>query len=402
MIVISTKTTKFLSTDNLLVPVKVKNLTTESVVDIKLTLPTGEQTKFSWNCSPNSEITKTISLDAGLGRYTLLTNYSSLELDVVQEYNIPTLSSTVINDIATLSSSGIHSNSQWMLYIIPLKGIPEVKAWVSPTKLNLIDYGDVTVSLFNPLEKSSTNIIKLAPVTKPKVVKEDLVSVEVIFDSSYAEYGSIHWVTLKLSNPLDVPVNVWFSPKFPSWMIPLFPVLLDNEPIKAKGFREFKCGIKVVTDAYKVSEETVQLSPMDGYAVHDTTIVPLQCKLTKLKVQPKLRDAMLSIEKLWFSSSSVFIGDIVTLNLTVVNTGEIPIEEVKLDYVTLPSQLGNYKVGFSGIPLAPGESYTYKAPMLALASGTVVYTITENSLQFESNGDMITLDVTPSTSVTVG
>ena len=401
MIILSTPKTKFLTTDDLLVKVGVKNLTVEPTVEVLLRLPTGESTKFSWNCPPGSEVTKALALDAGLGKYTLITNYSLLDLEVIKEYNLPNLSCVVIDDIATLSSSGVYNPAQWMLYIIPATGVPEVKPWESPTKVNLTDYGAVTLSLFNPIEKSATNVVKVAPTKKPYIPPKRVITAEVLFDSNLLEHGAIHWVTLKINNPLDTNVNVWFSPKLPKWLVPLFPVILDNEPVKAKGYREFKLGVRVETTAYKVQEECVQLSPIDGYAVHDTTIVPLECLETKVKVKPQLKAAKLSVEKLWFSTSSAYVGDPVTLSLTVVNTGEIPIEEVKLQYTILPEQLGNYQVGFSGLPLAPGESYTYVANMVAMIPGTIVYTVHDHTLQFESNGSMLSCDGAPSTTVTI-
>ena len=401
MIILTTQKTKFLSTDDLIVKVTVKNLTEDSLVDVTLRLPTGEQTKFSWNCEPKGEITKSIMLDAGLGKYALITNYCLHTLEVVMEHNTPNLSCTVADDIATLSSSGIYNESQWVLYIIPSEGTPDVKPWESPTKLDLGAYGAVTISLFNPVEKSATNIIKLAPVKKPYVPPKKVITTEVLFDTDLVEHGSIYWVTLRITNPLDTNVNVWFSPKLPKWLIPLFSLVLTDEPVKAKGHRDFKLGVRVETTEYKLMEETVQLSALDGYGVYDTTIIPLKCLETKVKVQPPAKAAKLSIEKLWFSASSVYVGDTVTLSLTIVNTGEIPIEEVKLHYTTLPEQVGNYNVGFSGLPLAPGDSYTYSAKMVAVKPGTLVYTIQEHSLQFESNGDMLSCDVVPSTTLTI-
>ena len=402
MIVLSTPKTRFLTTDNLLVPVTIKNFTDSSTIEVTMKLPNGEQTKFSWICPVQSEITKTLTLDAGLGAYSLITNYSLLELEVITENSLPTLSSSVTNDIATLSSSGVYNQSQWMLYVIPAKGTPVVKSWVSPTTLNLTDVGEVTVSLFNPLEKASTNVIKLAPTKKPIAPKTPSVTVELLFPSNVVEHDGIYWVTLKVTNPVDTNVNVWFTPKLPNWIKPLFSVALVEEPVKAKGSREFKLGVRIETSAYKLTEETVQLSPLDGYAVGEGAIIPLSCLVSKVKVQPKLRDAELSVEKLWFSSSSARVGDTVTFGLTIVNTGDIPIEEVSLQYETLPTQLGNYSLGFSGIPLAPGESYTYKAELLAITEGNIVYTIQPNTLQFESNGNMVSYQGEHSTSLTIG
>ena len=402
MIVLSTPKTRFLLTDTLLVPVTVKNFTESSTIEVTMKLPNGEQTKFSWICPVQSEITKTLTLDAGLGAYSLITNYSLLELEVITENSLPTLSSSVTNDVATLSSSGVYNQSQWMLYVIPAKGTPVVKSWVSPTTLDLTDLGEVTVSLFNPLEKSSTNVIKLAPTKKPAAPKVTSVLVELLFPSNVVEHDGIYWVTLKVTNPVDTNANIWFTPKLPNWIKPLFSVALADEPIKAKGSREFKLGVRIETSAYKLVEETVQLSPLDGYAVSEGTIIPLQCLESKVKVQPKLRDAELSVEKLWFSSSAVRIGDTVTFGLKIVNTGDIPIEDVTLQYETLPSQLGNYALGFSGIPLAPGESYTYKVELLAISEGNLVYTIQPNTLQFESNGNMLSYQGEHSTSLTIG
>lgn len=401
MIVLTTQKTKFLSTDDLTARVVIKNFTEDPIVDVTLRLPTGEQTKFSWLCEPKGEITKSIVLDAGLGKYELITNYCLHTLEVIMEHNTPNLGCVVSDDVAILSSSGIYNNSQWVLYIIPATGTPEVKPWESPTSLELSSYGAVTLSLFNPVEKSATNVIKLAPVKKPYVPPKKVITTEVLFDTDLVEHGAIYWVTLRITNPLDTNVNVWFSPKLPKWLIPLFSLVITDEPVKAKGYREFKLGVRVETSEYKIKEEVVQLSPMDGYGVYDTTIIPLECLEAKVRVQPPLKTAKLSVEKLWFSASSVYVGDSVTLSLTLVNTGEVPIEDVKLHYTTLPEQLGNYRVGFSGVPLAPGASYTYNAKMIAAKPGTLVYTIQEHSLQFESNGDMLSCDVVPSTTLTI-
>lgn len=96
-----------------------------------------------------------------------------------------------------------------------------------------------------------------------------------------------------------------------------------------------------------------------------------------------------------FNPSTISINSNSTLKLVINNAGTTIVHNITLQSGILPSGLGNAAVGFSGVTLLPGQTYTYEVPVTGLANGIYNVTLAPSDLTGEVNGSVMNLPSGP-------
>ena len=390
MILLSTPVNTLLASEVSTIPIRVKNLTDEQFVVVTLHLPDGESVRYKWACPSNDEVTKKVALDAGVGTYVFESATTKLKVDVVTNFTKPTLSSKVVGATCYLSADNLGDASTWLL-AISRDGSISMDTWgTSHIEITLDPNVQYSAYLIQPILKQVTNTVsfKSDVVATSSPVQALKVKVTPKFENAAsAEYGSLVLLSLTVSNPHASQVEVYYTPKLPSWLDVPHKVELVSEPIAAKGKREFHYFVRCIPDGFNIETYTLELSNTEGYATCSGKLYPLEVDTTSIILEPKKRKAQVVPTNLSIYPYAANSGDTVTIALTVTNVGETPVGNVTLSQVPLPSNILGCICKFSGVPLAPGASYTYKTEGIAGEPGIAVVQVTDSMLTYEVAGN---------------
>ena len=106
-------------------------------------------------------------------------------------------------------------------------------------------------------------------------------------------------------------------------------------------------------------------------------------------LEPKPRTATVIPTNLSISPALAHVGDTLRIALTVANVGEVPVSDLTLAPVLMPSNIAGCVFKFEGVPLAAGRSYTYTASATAVQGGIGVGQVTGNMITYRAGGKMM-------------
>ena len=96
-----------------------------------------------------------------------------------------------------------------------------------------------------------------------------------------------------------------------------------------------------------------------------------------------------------FAPSTISVNSTSKLQLILKNTGTTVVHNITLQSGLLPPGLGNAAIGFSGVTLLPGQTYTYEVTVTGAATGIYNITLSPSDLTGVVNGSVTNLPSGP-------
>lgn len=96
-----------------------------------------------------------------------------------------------------------------------------------------------------------------------------------------------------------------------------------------------------------------------------------------------------------FNPSSISVGSDTKLQLILKNTGTTVVHNITLQSGVLPPGLNNTPIGFSGVTLLPGQTYTYEVNVSGVANGVYNVGLSPSDLTGVVNGSVTNLPSGP-------
>jgi hypothetical protein len=379
--------------------VTLDGLAPEEVVPVLIETPAGEN--FPWEVKANSQgsVTDYMELASGEGRYNFILGgcHQGKAVSVLacccgpdadgRELGLTINSPRVSLGMQALATiGGLASQQPFVLHVTSTTGVytlpfaaPSTGLVEVPVALQGAGQYQLVVTQGELVSNSVAfqvigNVNELPTETIDSCA--GAITVAANFGNNSVASGSNATLVLTVSNNSNEVQRVTCNVPLPSGLSSSQPIAIANEPIAPHSSRDFPFFVAVSNLGEAVQNLALEILPNYGSYQCNGTSYPIKGSTGFLQVLPAPRACGVEIVSFSFNISTVFNGQAAIALVRVRNIGQASLANVSLAPVVLPANLGGQTLQFAGVPLAPGEEYTYSKACVAATTTNSIATVT--------------------------
>lgn len=232
---------------------------------------------------------------------------------------------------------------------------------------------------------------------------EGKITVIPRFLNPQAGNGSTAMLVVTVENSSDELLRASFNVTLPPAFTSIAAVQISNEPVSPRSARDFQFFLVANNPGDGALQAVLQILPSMGSYVCGGSARAIKGGQASLLISASAKPCGLEVTYAAFNLSTVSNGQVVSLAIRVRNTGAAAITNLSLLPVVPPTVLTGGSLQFAGVPLAPGEEYTYTKSFLVVCttSSTAVVSVPAGSLTAVCQGSTIANLHATTTSVNV-